>query len=344
MKTYVDIDDIVKDISSGFDFEFEGYSEPKMHDFVTPENFNIGLIVGSSGSGKSTILKSLGGEEEIEWDASKAICSHFSSAQEAASKFSAVGLGSVREWVKPYHVLSTGEKFRVDMARRIKDGAIIDEFTSVVDRDVAKSCSVSLSKYCANNNIKNVVIASCHRDIIEWLNPDWVFDCDVGGFVDRRLERPDVKIKLIPCSSQAWALFGRHHYLDGSINKSARCWIAEWRGIPVGFAACLAFPSGTVKNAWRGHRTVVLPEFQGLGIGVAISDAVATILTSEGCRYFSKTSHYKMGEYRENSAKWKATSKNKKKRKDYRSDRKTKESGHKSKHIDRVCYSHEFIG
>lgn len=344
MKTTVEIDSIVQDISKNFDFDFDGVSEFAPHFFDLPKDFCIGLIVGSSGSGKSTILNSLGGEKKVEWDEGKAICSHFSSAQDAAKKFSAVGLGSVREWVKPYRVLSNGEKFRADMARRLGDSAIVDEFTSVVDRDVARSCSVSIGKYCKANNLKNVVFASCHKDIIDWLNPDWVYDCDIGGFIDRRLERPSIKLKLVPCTPKAWSLFSRYHYLDGSINKSARCWIAEWEGRPVAFAACLAFPSGTIKNAWRGHRTVVLPEFQGLGIGVAVSDAVATVLTRIGCRYFSKTSHYKMGEYRENSPKWKATSKNKKARKDYKSDRKTKEHKYKEKHIERVCYSHEFIG
>jgi GNAT superfamily N-acetyltransferase len=114
--------------------------------------------------------------------------------------------------------------------------------------------------------------------------------------------------------------------------------------LPVAFTAILAYPSGTVKNAWRGHRTVVLPEFQGLGIGVRISDAIGTIVKSFGGRYFSKTSSQRMGEYRNVSKLWKPTSKNEKKREDYSSDRINKESNYKHLHIDRVCYSHEFIG
>ena len=345
MKCQVKVDEITKDISNQFDYEFNGEIEFKEHDFQLPKDFSIGLIVGNSGSGKSTIIKSIGGENKPIWDNSKAICSHFESAKEAADKFSASGLGSVPDWVKPYNILSNGEKFRADMARMIKDGARIDEFTSVVDRDVAKSCSVSLSRYIKKNNIKNVVIASCHRDIEVWLQPDWVFDCDLGMFIERRSERrPEIKIELLPCSSKAWTLFSKHHYLDGNINKSSRCWVAFWEEKPVGFASTIAYPSGTVKNAWREHRTVVLPEFQGLGIGVRISDAVGHIMTTSGYRYFSKTSHPRMGEYREKSNEWKPTSKNRKARKDYSVDRKTKEDGHKMKHVNRVCYSHEYIG
>jgi GNAT superfamily N-acetyltransferase len=114
--------------------------------------------------------------------------------------------------------------------------------------------------------------------------------------------------------------------------------------VPVGFASAIAYPSGSVKNAWRGHRTVVLPDFQGFGMGVKISDAVAEMFHSNGCRYFSKTAHPRMGQYREASPLWKATSKNKKARNDYNAKRNTKENGHKMKHAGRMCFSHEYIG
>jgi hypothetical protein len=88
----------------------------------------------------------------------------------------------------------------------------------------------------------------------------------------------------------------------------------------------------------------VLPDYQGLGIGVRISDAVGEIITNAGGRYFSKTSNYRMGGYRENSASWRPTTKNRLARKDYNSSRVTKESGHKHKHAARVCFCHEYIG
>ena len=51
----------------------------------------------------------------------------------------------------------------------------MDEFTSVVNRDVAKSMSHALQRYIRQKDLK-IVIASCHFDIIEWLNPDYVFN------------------------------------------------------------------------------------------------------------------------------------------------------------------------
>ena len=96
----------------------------------------------------------------------------------------AVGLNTIPSWYKPYHVLSNGERFRADLARKIKSGAVVDEFTSVVDRNVAKAASVALSKYIKNNGIKNVVISTCHEDILDWLEPDWVINTDTGEVYD----------------------------------------------------------------------------------------------------------------------------------------------------------------
>ena len=143
----VEIDDIVAEISNVFDYEFDGTSEfqpwskPKV-----PEDFGIGLIVGGSGSGKSTLLKQFGSETTVEWNSNKAVASHFDTSEDAQDKLAAVGFNSIGDWVKPYHVLSNGQQFRADLARRLTDNAIIDEFTSVVDRNVAKSCSVALRR------------------------------------------------------------------------------------------------------------------------------------------------------------------------------------------------------
>lgn len=343
----VETDAITAQLSQLFDYEFTGASTfivPQMPD--TPNNFGVGLIVGPSGSGKSTLLKKFGSEINVTWHADKAICSHFAGAKEAQEKLSAVGLNSIPAWMRPYQVLSTGEKFRADLARQLINGAIIDEFTSVVDRNVAKACSYALRRYCDKHSLQKMVFASCHYDIIDWLRPDWVFDTSTGQLAGRGVEkRPKIKLEIVPCSSKAWAIFSKHHYLSHDINKSARCWLVLWGRTPIGFASALAFPNGNMKNAWREHRTVVLPDYQGLGLGVRISDKIAQMFIDQGCRYFSKTAHPRMGEYRNASSLWKPTSKNKMARKDYATTTtKTKEDGHKLRHASRVCYSHEFMG
>ena len=156
------------------------------------------------------------------------------------------------------------------------------------------------------------------------------------------LWRPKIKITIKPVENQVWELFKRHHYLTGKLNKSAISFGAFIEDKIVGFTSFLRFPNGNFKNGWRGHRTVVLPEYQGLGIN--LSDAIADLVVREGGRFFSKTSHPAFGAYREKSLKWKAISKNNKNRLDYSNKTITKENKYKMAHRDRVCFSHEYIG
>ena len=135
-------------------------------------------------------------------------------------------------------------------------------------------------------------------------------------------------------------MFKDNHYLSGDINKAARCYVGVWDGNIVAFSATLALPNGNFKNGWRGHRTVILPDYQGMGIGVRFSDAIGQIHIDQGLRYFSRTSHPRMGFYREHSPLWKATSKNKKLRKDI--THKNVYNGHYADN-KRICFSHEYI-
>jgi len=345
-------DAITDEISKAFDYQFDGTTKfdiPYLPDL--PKEFGIGLIVGASGSGKSSLLQNFGNEEEFVWDSEKAICSHFSDATQAQEKLSGVGFNSIPSWLRPYHVLSTGEKFRADLARRLKTNAVIDEFTSVVDRNVAKSCAYAIRRYVDKKDLKNIIFASCHYDIIEWLQPDWVFDTTTNRLtVGRGLVRPQIELEILPCSIETWKMFCNHHYLSGNINKSSRCWIALWGETIVGFAAVITFPNGSLKHAWKGHRTVVLPDYQGLGIGVRISDAIGKIHVENNMRYFSKTGHLRLGEYRNNSQNWRATAHNMEDRsKEFLNSIANKATTFfskelMSKHAHRICYCHEYVG
>ena len=167
------------DCTSGDVSEFYPWVKPEMSD-----DFNIGVIVGASGSGKSTLLREFGTEENPKWMLDDSIISQFESVDEGINLLTAVGLNSVPSWYKPYRILSNGEQFRADLARKIKDNAVIDEFTSVVDRNVAKAASVALVRYIRKNNLKNIVLSTCHRDILDWLEPDWVIDTDLGELTE----------------------------------------------------------------------------------------------------------------------------------------------------------------
>lgn len=181
----VERDEFITASEKAFDCVFNGTSTfyPWKLPKNLPKKFKLGVIVGSSGSGKSTLLKKFGIEENPTWSSDKSILSHFESPDDAINKLGSVGLNTVPSWYKPYDVLSNGEKFRADLARKLKSGAVIDEFTSVVDRTVAKAASISLSRYIKANELENVVISTCHQDILDWLEPDWVLDTDTGEFI-----------------------------------------------------------------------------------------------------------------------------------------------------------------
>lgn len=161
-----------------------------------------------------------------------------------------------------------------------------------------------------------------------------------------RIEKPKIEIEIFDCSgdrAKVWRLFEREHYLTKKLNNSSRCFLACWNGKPVAFCAVLALPSGTVKNAWREHRLVVLPDYQGLGIGNRLSEWVGDLLISEGRRYFSKTANIKLGRYRDNSPKWRKTSKHGKKlyKKDIIKD--AKGLFNEYLYLKRVCFAHEYV-
>ena len=105
LSSSVELTDIDQEIFKNFDYAFDGntiFNVPMIPDI--PEKFSIGVIYGSSGSGKSSILKNFGSEEVIEWDANRSVASHFDNVDDAIGRLSAVGLNSVPTWGKPRHV------------------------------------------------------------------------------------------------------------------------------------------------------------------------------------------------------------------------------------------------
>lgn len=156
---------------------------------IENREWNIGIIYGASGSGKSTIGKELFPEHYIcsfKYQAKTIIDDMPEDAdiKTITSIFNSVGFSSPPSWLKPYSVLSNGEKMRVDLARALlekKDMIVFDEFTSVINREVAKIGSIAVQKAIRKMNRKFIAI-SCHEDIIDFLEPDWIYNTNTGGF------------------------------------------------------------------------------------------------------------------------------------------------------------------
>jgi len=155
-----------------------------------PTTWNVGLIVGNSGTGKTSIGKEIFPANYIshfDWDINKSILDEMPgdvSVEEISKTLNAVGFSAPTQWIKPYYLLSGGQKMRVDLARAIlskNEMIVFDEFTSVVDRNVAKVGSLAIQKSIRKQN-KKFIALSCHFDIEEWLQPDWVFDTNKMEF------------------------------------------------------------------------------------------------------------------------------------------------------------------
>jgi GNAT superfamily N-acetyltransferase len=282
------------------------------------EAWQIGLIVGPSGSGKSTIARHAFAESlaaEQSWPDDRAVVDCFGtlSAKQITGLLTAVGFGSPPAWVRPYRALSRGEQFRCDLARALGTAfektqakkqseqqgesnhhrvplVVFDEFTSVVDRNVAQIGSAAISKSIRGGHLPcRFVAVTCHYDVAEWLEPDWVVDMQQGTCLRRRLRRPRIQLDVHRCHHRNWKLFAPHHYLSAALNRAARCYTALWNGVPVAFCATLAVIGR--KNFWRISRIVTLPDFQGVGIGMRLAETVCQLHQETGCRINVIASH-----------------------------------------------------
>ena len=275
--------------------------------------WKIGLIIGSSGSGKTTIAKRLFGEENYHsgftWQCSNLLDDFEKEldVKEITNALSHVGFSSPPHWLLPYCALSNGQKFRAEVARCLlekeKELIVFDEFTSVVDRTVAKIGCVAVSKLIRKQQ-KQFVAVTCHYDVEEWLEPDWVLDISSNEFKWGSLRRPKIEVEIFQCHHKAWRLFEGHHYLSAKLNTASTCFVATIQGEPAGFLAVLPFPHPHQKGFYKGHRTVVLPDYQGIGLGNMLSDFGGEYLKSKGKSYISTTSHPAMIGHRIKSDKW----------------------------------------
>ena len=258
---------------------------------VDDGDWKLGVVVGPSGSGKTSIGRLFfdgRGLYQPDWPGDAPIVDAIDPDGDfnaVTAALSSVGLGSVPAWLRPYHALSNGEQFRANLARVVCEApaeVVIDEFTSVVDRQIARFGALAFGKAWRRTAGKCVLL-SCHYDIVEWLEPDWVFDTATGQYSGRGLwRRPRFDLEIHETDWRYWPLFEPHHYLKIPKMIAATCYVGTVEGQLVTHLGVATRPG--MKEA-RACRLVVMPEWQGAGVGLRFLNAVCEMWLSGQNRY-----------------------------------------------------------
>lgn len=252
---------------------------------IDDADWRIGVIVGPSGSGKTSLGRQIWGGEHFYrptgWPKGKPIIDAIAPKGDfdaVTAALAAVGLGNVPAWLRPYEVLSNGEKFRADLARIVADQpakVVVDEFTSVVDRQIAKVGAAAFAKAwrrTGGGQAAQAILLTCHYDVLDWLEPDWTYDTSSGVFARGQLRRrPRFDLEIHETNWRFWPLFEPHHYLKLARMPAATNYVGTVDDELVCHVA-VAPRRGLVEA--RACRLVVMPEWQGAGVGMRFLNAV----------------------------------------------------------------------
>ena len=327
----VPVDEHVLQVTKAFEYDFTGECEtriPQLSMDKLPPTFNVGVIIGPSGSVKSTIMKDLWPESmgQLVWPPESSLATSVVAVIGDHTKGLSL-LDALRlDWncyFRQRPSLSNSEGLRADVALALAYGfrasqpVVIDEFTSELDRRTAESTCRGLRGWLHRNQPADsscpVVFATVHDDVVGWLQPDWAFHTDTryvvtckarelltgpGGPLPPAASAPpqpvadpkrwfsvsEVKLEILSLrhlpyqkTEELWnRFFSKHHYLRGDLQSCAVCVLVRevQTRAPVAFYASIPAP-GTVSAAWREHRLVVRPEWQGLSIGPRLSNLMA---------------------------------------------------------------------
>jgi len=361
LEVYVKMDGAVGDACRAFDYEFTGLSttnikcvnSDRLQQYVP--DFKLAAILGPSGSGKSHCLNNVGAEIEdnFEWDQTKSVISQLTKQEPrvAAELCAAVAL-PLQTALRPFHVLSQGEQHCATIARRL-DAALdasassavgLDEFTSVLDRRMAKTVCLGINQFVRDHpSCRPIIVATVHQDIARNLHAQWVLDTDKGRMLRmppprlsvnrglsfrlsqtegdedemKQLLKPPVlnltirKLRDNRRSIEVFnEVFEQHHYMKGRVPSTFAGVVVrqdETNALVAFHAIAPLFGASTGKISMRESRLVVVPEFQGFGLGPKLSDRIGQILIDSGRVFYSVTHHPRLGGYRDVSKLWKPT-------------------------------------
>ena len=142
-----------------------------------------------------------------------------------------------------------------------------------------------------------------------------------------------------------WTLqFDNFHYLTADLNKSCKCRLFEWDGVPIGFVGILNTPRKGIPYGCSISRMVILPDFEGLGLSRKIFDFCGGLVKSmcddeHDYRLYIKTAHRRFGESLGRNPNVRGTSFDGKGR-----DKRSADNKKYRNRLTRVSYCKEYIG
>ena len=74
-------------------------------------------------------------------------------------------------------------------------------------------------------------------------------------------------------------MFRQYHYLNGSLGAGVRCYVALYQNKPIAFMAVACTKMKT--KYYRVSRLVVLPDYQGIGVGKRFLNSIADLYCSQ---------------------------------------------------------------
>lgn len=289
-------------------------------------DYNIGVIVGASGSGKSTLAQHIWGKHcfDTMLKTDLPVIDQFDkkySYDDCARMLTGIGLSSVPCWIRPAYTLSNGQKCRAEIALQLSrtDRGVnaIDEWTSVVDRTVAKVMSHCIQKH-ARKMKKRIVLLTCHYDVLDWLNPDWVIDCNKQQYTDRRClqrtfkRKEKLKFDIRDIGRRSWKYFAKYHYLTEKLPGGHIELFGLFHGHDqIGFQCFAnyvpyrkAHKIRGIKKQMHSNRAVIHPDYCGFGLSMKMINATSQIMFDRGYDVRAKCSSIPIIKLRQRETCW----------------------------------------
>ncbi len=169
---------------------------------------NVILITGASGTGKTLLLEALDNSIQsplVSTNGTAAVrtqgivgwmedfrtqrplieeLARVRGAEAAIAALNRTGLSEAFVYLKPYRLLSRGQKYRARLARLLLSKAniwLLDEFCADLDPISAKIVAFNLRKLAVRNKVIAIVAAANHRHFLDALKPSQVISFEMGA-------------------------------------------------------------------------------------------------------------------------------------------------------------------